>query len=313
MRQSALYGLIVPIITPVDDEEKVDEVSFRKIVGRLIGCGVQGLFIGGSAGEGSLLSMKEWSRMVETAFQENKSRVHLLGGVMDTSTARVKEKIRILKNIGYKNIVLTPSYYYTLRCDDEFIRLFGEAKEASGDMELIAYNIPSCTVARIPVEVLSEMTQRGWIHYCKESSGDLVYLKEVIQKCGELGLKVFMGDEATMDQGLLAGACGVVPVCANYDPETFIKIYQASVGGNITEVRRLQGRINDLRANLVNAGVCWLAGLKYAVACLGMGEGEPVSPLQPLSAEQKKKVKAFVASENGKGVVCFGDDKNTSS
>lgn len=296
--KNELKGVIVPVVTTTKNDDKVDEISFRKLIRRIIKKGINGMFIGGSAGEGPLLTMKEWHRMNEIAFDENKGEVHLLGGVSDTSTAKIKEKIKILKKIGYKYFVLTPSFYITLTNDEEFFRLFGECKEVAGEMEMIAYNIPSCTSSILPVDVLCDMAKRDWIRYCKESSGDLEYLKEVINKGSKFGLKVLMGDEANMDKGLLAGACGIVPVAANYEPETFIKIYQAAIEGNLDEVYKMQERITLLRETLVKAGTCWIAGLKYALHCLGIGIGKPVSPLQPLSKEEKKKVKDFISANN---------------
>ena len=67
-----LKGVIVPVITPTRNDDSVDEISFRKQIRRLIKKGINGMFIGGSAGEGPLLTMKEWHRMSEIAFDENK-------------------------------------------------------------------------------------------------------------------------------------------------------------------------------------------------------------------------------------------------
>ena len=203
--KNELKGVIVPVITTVKSDDRIDEVSFRKLIRLLIKKGINGMFIGGSAGEGPLLTMKEWTLMNEIAFDENRGEKYLLSGVSDTSTMRIKEKIKILKGIGYKYFVLTPTFYIKLTSKKEFLRLFGECKEFADDMEMIAYNIPSCTSSILPVDVLCDMAKRGWIRYCKESSGDLEYLKEVIGKGDEWGLKVLMGDEANMDKGLLAG------------------------------------------------------------------------------------------------------------
>ena len=78
-------GIIVPVITPVDDQDRVDEASFRAQIRRLIKAGIHGIFVGGSAGEGPLLTAKEWERMVTIGFEECNGKVHLLGGAIDTS------------------------------------------------------------------------------------------------------------------------------------------------------------------------------------------------------------------------------------
>ena len=296
-----LSGVIVPVITPVDDQDRVDEITFRRVIRRLINAGVHGLFVGGSGGEGPLLASREWQRMIEIAYDENDDAVALLGGVVDTSTQRVKERIAILADVGYGYYVLTPTFYIPLKVNDEYLRLFSECHDAAPGMSLVAYNIPQFTNSEIPIEVVVDLCRRGLITYCKESSANLSYFQRLISAGAPHGLKVFMGDEANMSAGLRAGACGIVPGSANVEPWTFIHQFEAAQRQDWDEVARLQERIMLLRANLPLAGSNWIAGIKYGVASLGIGTGRPVSPLQPLSDEQKRKVDAFCAAEVRKG------------
>ena len=159
MAESELAGLVVPVITPVDNEDRVDEAAFRKGLRRLIDAGVHGVFVGGSAGEGPLLTAYEWERMVNIAADEVRDAVHLLGGAMDTSTRRVLGKMRVLSQLTYPYCVVTPTYYATLRHPDEFLRLFGACVERGEGMEIIAYNIPACTNSVIPAETVIEMAR----------------------------------------------------------------------------------------------------------------------------------------------------------
>ncbi len=296
MTQSLLHGVVVPVITPVDDDDRIDELAFRRMIRHLIQAGVHGLFIGGSAGEGPLFVMREWTRMVEIAFDENKNVLPLLAGAIDTSTQRVKEKIKILAAIGYHYFVVTPTFYIPLKTGDEHLRLFGECAATADGMEMIAYNIPASTGSTIPIEIICEMAKQKWIKYCKESSGNLTYFHQLVSASAGLGLNVLMGDESSMAEGLSSGACGIVPVCANYEPSTFIRAYQAAVRGDGDELAKAQARIVYLKENLALAGSNWIAGLKYAMSLKGIGSGKPVSPLQPLSDSQKKNVENFHAS-----------------
>lgn len=298
MGNTDLHGVIVPMITPVDDEDRVDEPAFRRVIRRLINSGVHALFVGGSAGEGPLLVSREWQRMVEIAFEEVNGALPLLGGVMDTSTRRVKEKIGTLAGIGFKYFVLTPSYYYNLQAPGEHLRLFSECAEASQGMEMIVYNIPSAVSSQIPVEVVVELTRRGLTKYCKESSADLAYFQRLMAEAAPLGLRVFMGEEPNIAAGLLGGASGIVPVSANLEPKTFVQAYEAGLRQDRAELARLQERILLVRSHLPRLAPCWIAGVKYAVAAIGIGSGKPVSPLQPLTVEEKRKLEAFVRASS---------------
>jgi 4-hydroxy-tetrahydrodipicolinate synthase len=293
MTDSELAGVVVPAITPVDDEDRVDEAGFRRGLRRLVDAGVQAIFVGGSAGEGPLLADREWERMVTIARDEVKGAVNLLGGAIDTSTRRVRTKMRILRQVGYPYCVITPTYYITLRHPDEYLRLFGECAEHADGMEIVAYNIPSCVGSVIPAEILIEGARRGYFHYLKESSGDFDYFQRLVDEGAEVGLRVLEGEEPHIAKGLLAGAVGIVPVCANFEPATYIAAYRAGLARDEAALVKLQERIIEVRRQLLFVGPLWIAGIKYAMSLLGIGLGVPVSPLQPLTAEEKAKVAEF--------------------
>jgi 4-hydroxy-tetrahydrodipicolinate synthase len=286
MRNRDLYGVIVPIITPVDTDDRVDEGSFRKIIRHVIEGGAHGLFVGGSAGEGPLLTEGEWTRMMEIARDENGDRVSLLGGVMDTSAKRVKEKIKLLKQMGYEFFVASPTFYLSLNSPEEHFRLFSECVDAGNGMEMVGYNIPQNTHSQIPIGVFHECLRRGWIRYCKDSSGDMEYFRRL----QGLGLQVFSGSEFDLTDKLLAGAAGLVNVCANYEPDTFVRAYDAAMKKDTETLTKIQKRVDSLRQILCLEGPCWLSGIKYAMSTLGIGSGKPLSPLQPAPEKQRKMI-----------------------
>jgi len=290
MMHSELGGVVVPIIVPLDERDRVDAPAFRKHIRFLAERGVHGLFVGGSAGEGPLLTNHEWTRMMEIAIDEAGDRLSLLGGVMDTSTARVVERIRLLQDIGYRHVVVTPTYYITPKTPDEHVRLFEACKQTHPDMEMIAYNIPAAVGSAISLETFLTLGRRGLIRYCKESSENLPFFMELVTAGQELGLEVLMGNEVNIADALRAGAIGMVPVCANVEPETFVGAYDAAARHDDAALQRAQDRINFLRESLVLAGSCWLAGPKYALCRMGLGTGKLVSPLQPLSAAEQRRV-----------------------
>src|ERR1700744_3002883 len=106
MSHSPIAGVIVPAVTPIDEQDRVDEQAYRGLLKFLIRSGVHGIFVGGTAGEGPLLALDQWERMALIAFEECHGKIHLLGGAIDTSTKRVIEKAKILASIGYKHYVV---------------------------------------------------------------------------------------------------------------------------------------------------------------------------------------------------------------
>jgi 4-hydroxy-tetrahydrodipicolinate synthase len=290
-----LRGVVIPVMTPTNKREDVDEPAFRRILRRLIDSGVHAIFAGGSAGEGPLLTDRQWRRMMEIACDEVAGAIPLLGGAIDTSSRRVCDKAKTLAKIGFRHYVVTPTYYIGLKSPAEHIRLYGKAKEAGGDMEMIAYNIPQCVGSAISVDTMCELVQRGWIRYCKESGGDFAYLEELIRRSKEIGLTVLAGDEPTSGKALLAGAKGIVPVCGNYYPGLFLRLFEAGSRGDKDEVDRLMPKVMWVREKLLLSGPCWLTGIKYALSQLGFGLGQPLAPLEPADAQRKATIDALIA------------------
>ena len=52
MENSELHGIIIPLITPVDSDDRVDEGSFRKIIRHVIARGGKACLSGGPREKG---------------------------------------------------------------------------------------------------------------------------------------------------------------------------------------------------------------------------------------------------------------------
>jgi 4-hydroxy-tetrahydrodipicolinate synthase len=162
---------------------------------------------------------------------------------------------------------------------------------------VVGYNIPQLTKSHVAVETFREAAQRGWMRHCKESSGDLKFLRRLVAEGREVGLRVLMGDERTAAEGLLAGAVGLVNLCINVEPATYLRLFEAVGRRDMATLTWLQERINRIIDEVVLSGPCFVAGPKYVLSKLGIGRGTPVSPLQPVNAEQARRIDRFLETE----------------
>lgn len=298
MSSCTIHDVIVPILTPVDEHENVDESSLRRLIRRCLDAGCAGIFAGGSAGSGPLLTDTQWQRLMEIARSEVGAAHTLLAGVIETSTARALQRIRILERIAPDALVITPTFYITLTSDEEILTHFTMCRDAT-NLPIVAYNIPGCTHSVISPDVVAHMCEQKWLAGVKESSGDWDYFLRVLEIALSCDVPVMQGDELGIDRALLAGAAGCVPVCANYEPDTFVAICRAARDGNESLVHQVQQRIGRLVHTLPRGGENWIASLVYALHTLGIGGDRPVSPLRPISQQRRAQIDAFCTQDAG--------------
>ena len=83
------------------------------------------------AGEGPLLTFKEWERMVAIGFEECQGKSTCWAGPSIPRPREVIERIKVLAQVGYHNIVVAPTFYITANHPTEHLRLFGECKASN--------------------------------------------------------------------------------------------------------------------------------------------------------------------------------------
>lgn len=283
--QSRISGVVVPLVTPFTAKGEVDEAGLRTLVRKSIDAGVAAVFAGGSAGAGPLMRDAQWEHMLETVLDEAGDKVHVLAGIIETSTARALDKIKISQRLGNPTIVVTPTFYIALQHDAEMIAHFQACREATSQ-DLIIYNIPGCTGSTISVKAVRQMAEAGWAVAIKESSGDADYFRKLLPIAKETSVSLLQGNETDIGWSLVEGAAGIVPVCANYDAALFVEAYNA-IRQNPVAAQEYQPRLDAVRESLLVGNHNWIAGITWGLHTQGIGSGIPPMPLQPVDDERK--------------------------
>lgn len=291
-----LGGVIVPLVTPLNRRGRIDLNELRRNVRRLISAKVDALFAGGSAGLGPLLTDPQWRKAMEAVVEAADGKIPLVGGAIDTSTERILKKIRILDKMGFDYLCVTSPYYIILRRPDEF-RTHFKACSNETRRDIIVYNIPQCTGSAIPTTVILELADQGYVHYCKESSGDRKYFKALLNGCHSTDFRLFMGSEENIEWGLKAGAAGIVPVCANLAPQVFTKAVAASAAKNWKGLKKIQEKINRLRDALILGDKNWVSGLLYGMSLAGVGSGKNAMPFSLPPCEEQEKIRLLLSED----------------
>ena len=80
MKHIEIKGIICPLLTPMYEDESINEKELRNQVNRLINAGIHGLFAFGTNGESYALSTEEKKRILEIVVEETNNRVPVYAG-----------------------------------------------------------------------------------------------------------------------------------------------------------------------------------------------------------------------------------------
>ncbi len=297
MNPQELAGIVVPLITPLHNDETVDFPALRKLINYVIEGGVHALFPMGTTGEFARLDPKDRSKIIEVTVNETRKRVPVLVGISDTGLHRVLENLKTTEEIGGDAVVVSPPYYYPTHSDDEIVAFYSEVASHSS-LPVILYNIPITCGSGISLSALDKIfTGNKNIIGIKDSSGNLNYLLEIIQKYGNNpDFRIFVGDEALSLQGLTAGAHGIVPSLANVFPRIFVSLFKAFQNGDLQFAEELAGQIDEInKINLYSNS--WMSAIVWRKVALSQLDicGEKVTePYIPVSNAVRKDISRLI-------------------
>jgi 4-hydroxy-tetrahydrodipicolinate synthase len=254
MNLTQLQGIFVPMVTPIDADECVDEASLRRLADFLIDAGVHGLWAMGTTGEFAAFPETERAKAIEATVDQARGRVPVIGNVGDSSTQLAIRHARRAVDAGVDALALTPPHYYPHSMDEMLIH-FRAVKEAFPDMPLLVYNIPQTVKVKMTVPTTLQLAREGTVQGIKDSQNDLKWFRALVQGIRgddlEDRFRLFLGTRVLIDAGALIGAHGAIPATANVAPAAAAAAWEAAIGGDWKRAGRAQeivGRYEDLTA-----------------------------------------------------------------
>ncbi len=286
----SLSGVIPPLVTPLTEEEELDEDALRWHVNYLIKKGVHGVFCLGSTGEFPYLSEEERSRVAEVVVDEAGGRVPVIVGVSHHSCRVAAKLARRAERIGADALIaIIPSYFPVT--DDMAYEYYVRLAEATS-LPLLIYNFPAVTNFDIKPETVAKLAEVENIVGIKDTVTDPQHTMRVLELVPE-DFAVFPGSELTMQASMEAGAKGMIFGTSNIDPKPAIRIYEAYKSGDLEKARTLLPDATKLLPLLTLAPTEYLpAIIKNAMKLTGKPINPTVrKPLPNLSSQQIEKLK----------------------
>jgi dihydrodipicolinate synthase/N-acetylneuraminate lyase len=296
---SPLRGIIVPMVTPLASADALDAQGLERLVDRLLGGDVHGLFLLGTCGEGPSLSPRLQRELIEHVCRQVDGRLPVLVGVTDSSPVQSTALARHAADAGADAIVIAPPFYFPLEQTE--LLAYVEQQAADSPLPVMLYNMPGlCKVVYEP-ETVRRLLDNPRVMGLKDSSGDLDYFRRVRELTrGRADWSLLIGPEHLLDEAIALGGHGGVSGGANILPQLYVKYYEAAVAGFVDEAAiferdvALLGHIYTVGAAGGLTASSVVKGLKAALTIQGVCSGLPCPPLAPLSAGQVEQVRQIL-------------------
>jgi 4-hydroxy-tetrahydrodipicolinate synthase len=286
-----INGIIPAIVTPIRQDQTVNEEVLRQLVSHLIDNGVHGIFALGTNGEFHLFNKEDKIKIAQTVIKEANGRVPVIIGAGGNSTEESIEMSKEMEALGADALsVITP--YFIAPSQEELKEHFLNIAESTS-LPVLLYNIPARTGVNIEPETAVALADVPNIVGIKDSSGNFENLHRYIKLTKNKEFSVLAGTDSLILQTLKAGGAGAVAATANLLPEIVVSIYSHWKNGELEEAEKAQGRLQPLRDTFKYGTLP--SALKKAVVLSGIDVGPPKLPVRELEGEGLEIVKEMVS------------------
>ena len=288
-----IIGVIPPIITPVDEHERVDEGALRALISHCLDHGIHGIFVAGSNGECMALTQTERDRAIAIALDACKGRAPVIAGCMDSSTQRVIDNVKRLEDMGGETAVITPVFYARHATQDETVRHFEESARHS-TCSLMIYNSPSCTGQGHTADTIIKLSKIDRVIGVKDTSGNFPAFLKLLHHFKGTDFLLLQGATNLAVPSMLLGADGFIPSLAPLFPVPHLKVYEEGRAGHIGECMRWGGVLDEV-CRLYPMAKSQTASTKYAVSRLGLCSERVIRPTEPITPPERAAIDAHIA------------------
>ena len=279
MNTDFIKGVVVPMLTPIDAEEKIDEAKFRRQVDYIIDGGLEGILVFGSNGEFYQVEEDEMERGLKIMVDQAAGRVPVYFGIGAINTKKCIRLAQMAVKNGASCIsVLQPMFLKPTQ--DELYRHFKAIADAVPGTPMLLYNNPGRVGYGLSADLVTRLAHEVEnIVGIKDTSGDMTLTEEFVRRNRDVDFKVFGGKDTLLFVSLCVGAVGGVCTAGNFMPELIGAVYQKYTEGDFEGAREAQFKLNPVRLSMDAAS--FPVAAKDMAILRGIAAGKPYLPNLP--------------------------------
>lgn len=276
MNTDFIKGVVVPMITPIDKDELIDEAAIRSQVDYVIDGGVSGILLFGSNGEFYVVEEDEMERGLKIVVDQAAGRVPVYFGIGAISTKKCVRLAKMAVANGAASVsVLQPMFLKPT--ETELFTHFKAIADAIPETPVLLYNNPGRVGYILSANLVERLAHEvPNIVGMKDTSGDITQTSEFIRRNRDVDFKVFGGKDTLLYASMCHGAVGGVCTAANFMPELITDVYNKYVAGDLQGSLEAQFKLNPVRLSM--DGASFPVAAKDMANLRGRNIGVPYTP-----------------------------------
>lgn len=229
-------GIFPALTTKFNNKDQLDLSMFEKNLSAQLDAGVEGVILGGTLGESSVLTVEEKETLVKFCVEKVNNKVPVVMNIAEGSTREAVRQAQLAKDWGAQGLMLLPPMRY--KSDHRETVEYFKAVASVTDLPIILYNNPVDYKTEITMAMLDALVDCSTLRAIKESTRDVTNVTRLINRFGDR-YKILCGVDTLAMEELLLGASGWVAglVCA-FPAET-VAIYKLVKAGKIEEATNI--------------------------------------------------------------------------
>ena len=268
--------LITAMITPMDDEGKVDYPQARRLANALLDSGSDGLVVSGTTGESPSLTNDEKLRLFAEVKEAIGDRGAVVAGTGNYNNAESIEMSQEAEKVGADGLLLTVPYYNKPPQEGMYQHFKSIAESVS--IPCMLYNVPSRTSINMTSQTTLRLAEIDNIVGVKEASSDLDQIARIIGGAPD-GFRVWSGNDNETFYIMAMGGYGIVSVASHLIGRQIKQMMGLILEGDIEQAASEHHRLMDVFKGLFI--VSNPIPVKHSVNQAGMKVGTPRLPLVP--------------------------------
>lgn len=284
-------GVMPAMTTPFDSSMKVDHTFLAQHAAWQLGNGCSGLVMLGSLGEGATLEFAEKVKILETAVRVAAGKAPVVAAISALSTDAAVLLAQTAERVGCSGLMVLPPYVYS--SDWREMKHHVSAIFRATKLPCMLYNNPVAYKTDFLPEQIAELCDEfSNLHAVKESSADARRVSAIRAILGDR-IRIFMGVDDALVEGVSVGAVGWVAGLVNAFPAESVKLFELARAGKLEEAFALYSWFLPLlRMDTVPK---FVQLIKWVQEQVGVGSASVRAPRLEIAGAELEEAKAILA------------------